>query len=148
MEIEIYTDGGCSGNPGPGGWAYVALVGDGRKSMSGFEANTTNNKMELTAVIRAIGDIAGTDEWKNADLHVYTDSQYVQKGITVWITGWIRNGWKTASKQPVKNQELWRELKALVEKTRVRWEWVRGHVGNEYNELCDAMVQQEIRKNS
>ncbi len=157
-EISIYTDGGCSGNPGPGGWAYIiidVLSGiDGTPSGaekvpvevpgSGGEKITTNNRMELTAVIRALERVCGNPLWDARPVAVYTDSQYVQKGITLWITGWKRNGWKTASKAPVKNQDLWMALDLLAEKRKPRWIWVKGHAGIAYNEAVDAMTQAEI----
>ena len=148
MHIDIYTDGGCLGNPGPGAWAYVAVIEGKQKRMSGFAADTTNNRMELTAVISALRDVAGFEAWEGAHLRISTDSQYVQKGITEWIPGWVRNGWRTSAGKPVKNQDLWRELKALADSSDVEWRWVRGHVGNELNELCDSMVQAEIREHA
>jgi ribonuclease HI len=155
-EISIYTDGGCSGNPGPGGWGYVIIDTlaqvDGAPGESpleipgsGGERVTTNNRMELTAVIRALEKVIANPLWDERSLAVYTDSQYVQKGISQWITGWKRNGWKTASKEPVKNQDLWMALDVLAEKRKPRWQWVKGHAGNTYNEMVDAMTQDEIR---
>jgi ribonuclease HI len=155
MALNIYTDGGCSGNPGPGGWAYVmvrktfqgdAVVTEAR----GGEKNTTNNRMELLAVISALKALENlAREAKSAQAIprqavVYTDSQYVQKGITEWIHTWKRNNWRTSDKKPVKNQDLWTELDALAGKLALSWEWVKGHAGNRYNERCDAMVQQAI----
>jgi ribonuclease HI len=145
MQIDIYTDGGCLGNPGPGGWAYVAVIEGKQKRLSGFEPRTTNNRMELTAVISALRDVGGFEAWKAAQLRIFTDSQYVQRGITEWIPGWVRNGWRTSAGKPVKNQDLWSALKALSDVRDVEWRWVKGHVGNELNELCDAMVQAEIK---
>jgi len=162
----IYTDGGCSGNPGPGGWAYVMV----QKTFQGYqviaknmgaEKETTNNRMELIAVIEALrafktmsGASGALETPQKPQLTspleaprqaaLYTDSQYVQKGITEWIRNWKRNSWRTSDKKPVKNQDLWKELDSLAQELPIRWEWVKGHAGNEYNELCDAMTQEAI----
>jgi ribonuclease HI len=137
---KIYTDGGCSGNPGPGGWAYV-ILSDGKEiRRSGGEKQTTNNRMELTAVINALADIGGSAD----GIEVYTDSQYVQKGISQWIIGWKKNGWKTAAKKPVKNQDLWQKLDQLSAALPIKWNWVEGHAGDTYNEICDQMVRKEM----
>lgn len=141
--LEIYTDGGCSGNPGPGGWAYVLSFGTHEVRKSGGDPHTTNNKMELTAVIRALEEVSSSGN-VNVRIEVYTDSKYVKKGITSWIHNWIKNGWNTASKQPVKNKELWMKLKELSDKHNVTWKWVKGHAGNHLNEVCDAMVKKEM----
>lgn len=142
--INVFTDGGCSGNPGPGGWAFV-LINNGSviSTSSGGEALTTNNKMELMAVINAINscNIIGADK-----IVINTDSQYVKNGITTWIFNWKKNGWKTASKDPVKNQDLWQELDALASSANITWNWVKGHAGIEYNEMCDTMVKKEMQK--
>ncbi len=146
--LMIYTDGGCHGNPGPGGWAYVILAGDDSggsdavQQDSGFDRQTTNNRMELTAVIQAL-------EWIDqhepaAKLRLVTDSQYVKNGITVWIHSWLRNGWQTSAKKPVKNRDLWQRLHAVAGKVSVEWAWTRGHSGDTWNEVCDSMVQQAI----
>jgi ribonuclease HI len=143
-KIDIFTDGGCSGNPGPGGWAFVAL--DNGKVLSyssGGEALTTNNKMELTAVINAL-KTCQTMGVKTVSIS--TDSQYVKNGITAWIYNWKRNGWKTASKDPVKNKELWIELDTLRNNFEINWIWVKGHAGIEYNEMCDSLVKKEMEK--
>jgi len=151
-ELIIYSDGGCSGNPGPGGWGFVivegeAQVGSGNEIVrSGGEAMTTNNRMELTAVIEALRLVLATPAWLARPVSVFTDSQYVQKGITQWITGWKRNGWRTAAKEPVKNQDLWVELDVLALKLNPRWVWVKGHAGIHYNEICDQLTQDEIAK--
>jgi len=150
--LRIYTDGGCSGNPGPGGWAYVMVLRDfqGETIVSrdkGGENSTTNNRMELTAVISSLkAMIARQQEPADIPRHalVCTDSQYVQKGITEWIQKWKKNSWRTSDKKPVKNQDLWMELDALARELSLDWEWVRGHAGNTYNELCDSMVQEAI----
>ena len=146
--LRIYTDGGCSGNPGPGGWAYVMVqqTFQGEQVIAkdkGSEKDTTNNRMELTAVIMALRALKTmTNVPRQAA--VLTDSQYVQKGITDWIRNWKRNAWRTADKKPVKNQDLWMELDSLANEFPLKWEWVKGHAGNEYNEMCDAMTQEAI----
>ena len=146
MVIQAYSDGGCSGNPGPGGWAYV-LVADGvQKAISGGHADTTNNRMELTAVINGLKEIDSHQVWRNAPIVFHIDSQYVQKGITQWIKGWEKNGWLTKAKKPVKNQDLWRELKSLSDRLIIEWLWVPGHSGDTFNELCDSMVRAEMKR--
>ena len=145
-DIEIYTDGGCSGNPGPGGWAYVIHRDGNRKSGSGGIQSTTNNRMELTAVIEALGFILSQSDLRDSGITLFTDSIYVKNGITAWIRRWVINGWKTAAKKPVKNRDLWVKLKGLTENVNVNWQWVKGHAGNEMNELCDSLVRREIRK--
>jgi ribonuclease HI len=151
-ELIIYSDGGCSGNPGPGGWGFVivegeAQVGSGNETVrSGGESMTTNNRMELTAVIEALRLVLATPDWATRSVSVFTDSQYVQKGISQWITGWKRNGWRTAAKEPVKNQDLWVELDGFAAKLNPRWVWVKGHAGIHYNEICDQLTQDEIAK--
>ncbi len=153
--ITVYSDGGCSGNPGPGGWGYVIVDGECDHAGvateascehrgSGGEHSTTNNRMELTAVIEALRTIEATPHWKKLTVQVFTDSQYVQKGITQWISGWKRNGWRTAAKGPVKNQDLWMRLDELAARLSVEWNWVKGHAGIYYNEICDQLTQQEI----
>lgn len=143
-KIDIFTDGGCSGNPGPGGWAFVALSeGKVLSYSSGGDAQTTNNKMELTAVINALKTCQSLGV---KSVSISTDSQYVKNGITSWIFNWKRNGWKTASKDPVKNKELWIELDALRNNFEINWVWVKGHAGIEYNEMCDTLVKKEMDK--
>ncbi|MBP7095243.1 MAG: ribonuclease HI [Spirochaetia bacterium] len=137
--IIIYTDGACSGNPGPGGWAFVVVTPAEREG-AGAERTTTNNRMELMAVIEALKTVRGAED----PVEVRTDSQYVKNGITQWISGWKRNGWRTASKTPVKNKELWVELDALVAETRARFVWVEGHAGEKYNERCDELAREAI----
>lgn len=144
MNIVIYTDGGCAGNPGPGGWAYVMEVAGERRSTSGGERATTNNRMELTAVIRALEAVEADESLRAHAVELHTDSQYVQKGMSEWIQGWIARGWLTSSKTPVKNKDLWQRLKKVADRLTVRWIWVRGHVGIELNELCDHLVGKEI----
>ena len=146
--LKIYTDGGCSGNPGPGGWAYVFVTqtfqgAEVIAKNNGGEKNTTNNRMELTAVIEALRELKIKNDLPR-QATVITDSQYVQKGITEWIITWKRNSWRTSDKKPVKNQDLWLALDALANEFLLQWEWVKGHAGNEYNELCDAMTQEAI----
>ena len=143
--MDIFTDGGCWGNPGKGGWAFIAESGISSISGKGGELMTTNNRMELTAVIRALEHVLSlADRNLSESVDVHTDSQYVQKGITLWIHGWMRNGWKTAAKDPVKNRELWQELWEIQQKLPLRWHWVKGHAGHPQNEACDALVQQAI----
>ena len=142
--IDIWTDGGCSGNPGPGGWAFVLRTATGSMERSGFERETTNNRMELTAVREALGELVRRPEWRQLPVAISTDSQYVQKGITVWIHSWARNGWKTSGKKPVKNSDLWLQLLELSRPLTIQWAWVMGHAGNEFNERCDRLVQEAI----
>ena len=133
--VLIYTDGACKGNPGPGGWGAVVKTPQGEREMFGGEAQTTNNRMELTAVIRALETLEPRSE-----AAVYTDSQYVQKGISEWLHSWKRRGWRTADKKPVKNVDLWRELDRLASTHRVAWHWVKGHAGHPENERADALA--------
>ncbi|TVR56476.1 MAG: ribonuclease HI [Spirochaetaceae bacterium] len=142
--LDVYTDGGCHGNPGPGGWAYVVLNGNSTITGSGGRISTTNNQMELTAVIEALSFV--TEQYEKTSVRVHTDSEYVKNGITSWINTWKRNGWKTAARKPVKNQELWVTLDERVKNLSVEWEWVRGHSGNTYNEQCDRLVQEAIAR--
>ncbi len=146
-EVIIYTDGGCSGNPGPGGWGVVVIFNGEARQLSGGEKNTTNNRMELTAAINALSIVKNTPDFKNHKIIVNIDSQYVKNGITVWINGWKLKGWKTADKKPVKNQDLWIQLDELNSALNVSWNWVKGHAGIEYNEICDQLCQKEIAKN-
>jgi ribonuclease HI len=142
--MRIYTDGGCSGNPGPGGWAYVILgPGDKIHEKWGAEAETTNNRMELYAALAALEALTKL-KVESEIVTIYTDSQYVQKGMSEWIHSWKLNGWRTSDKKPVKNQELWRRLDELAPRFHLKWKWVRGHAGNEYNERCDQMTQEAI----
>lgn len=144
--VIIYTDGGCRGNPGPGGWAYIIKTEGIEISGSGGDNYTTNNKMELTAVIRSMEAILEDYELSKKSIDLHTDSQYVKNGISSWINNWIRNGWKTAAKKPVKNKELWIELKEVSDKLDVKWKWVKGHAGDPMNEACDSMVNEEMNK--
>jgi ribonuclease HI len=134
--VEIYTDGACSGNPGPGGWGAVLSYGGTTKELCGGEATpTTNNRMELMAAIRALESLT-----RPSKVRLHTDSSYLRNGITGWLASWKRNGWKTASKQPVKNEDLWRRLDAAAAKHDVQWLWVRGHAGDPGNERADALA--------
>ena len=138
-KVEIYSDGACRGNPGPGGWGVVLRYGDAEKELWGGEAETTNNRMELTAVIRGLEGLT-----RSCPVRVVTDSQYVKNGITQWIHNWRRNGWKTANRKPVKNADLWQELWDQVENHDVTWEWVKGHSGHPENERADQLANRGI----
>lgn len=133
--VEIFTDGACKGNPGPGGWGALLRIGAHVKELHGGEAGTTNNRMELTAVIRALEALS-----RRCSVRLHTDSQYVQKGITLWIHSWKRRGWRTADKQPVKNVDLWQRLEALAGQHDIEWIWVKGHAGHPGNERADALA--------
>lgn len=146
-DIIIYTDGGCSGNPGPGGWGIVVIADGQEKQLSGGEKITTNNRMELTAAIAALSVVKNTPQFAGRSIRVNIDSQYVKNGITTWISGWKKKGWITASKDPVKNQDLWIMLDELNSSLNVSWNWVKGHAGIKYNEICDSLCQMEIKKN-
>lgn len=137
--IEIYTDGACRGNPGPGGWGALLLYGDHRKTMHGGEPETTNNRMELTAAIEALNALKGARE-----VILHTDSKYVMDGITKWMPAWKKRGWKTANKKPVKNQDLWQLLDEAVFRHQIKWNWVRGHTGVDGNEEADALANRGI----
>jgi ribonuclease HI len=134
--IEIYTDGACSGNPGPGGWGALLRMSHIETELFGGELATTNNRMELLAVIEALQSLT-----QPVEAHVYTDSQYVQKGISEWIHNWKRRGWKTTSKEPVKNEDLWRRLDALAAGHTIEWHWVKGHAGHPDNERADTLAR-------
>jgi ribonuclease HI len=136
---EAFTDGACRGNPGPGGWAALLLAGQHEREISGAEAATTNNRMELTAVIRALEALKRPIEGA-----IYTDSQYVRQGVLEWMPNWKARGWKTADKKPVKNQDLWQTLDALVARHQLEWHWVKGHSGNVGNERVDALANRAI----
>ncbi len=137
--VEIWADGGCRGNPGPGGWGVLLKAGANEKELWGGEPATTNNRMELTAVIRALEAMK-----RPVRARIHTDSQYVQKGISEWIHGWKRNGWKTSDKKPVKNADLWQELDALTRQHQLEWLWVKGHAGDPGNERADALANRGI----
>lgn len=135
--VTLYTDGACSGNPGPGGWGAVLLFGEHRKDLCGGEPLTTNNRMELRAAIEGLQALTRACA---VDLH--TDSQYLKNGVTSWIHGWKRNGWKTADRKPVKNEDLWRELDAALARHDIEWHWVKGHAGHEFNEEADRLARE------
>ena len=137
--IEIYADGACKGNPGPGGWGVILLFNENRKELYGGAAATTNNRMELTAVIEGLRALKG-----HSQVRVYTDSQYVQKGISEWIHAWKRRGWRTADKKPVKNVDLWMQLDEAAREHKVEWHWVKGHAGHPENERADALANKGI----
>jgi len=139
--VEIHTDGACRGNPGPGGWGAVLRYGAKEKELSGGEAHTTNNRMELMGAIAALESLKAACE-----VHLYTDSRYVHDGITLWLKGWMARGWKTADKKPVKNQDLWERLDLAITRHRMKWHWVKGHSGNELNERADALAREAIDK--
>ncbi len=137
--VELFTDGACKGNPGPGGWGALLRCDGVEKSISGGEANTTNNRMELMAAIEGLSALK-----EPCNVILTTDSQYVRKGITEWMTGWKRNGWRTAAKQPVKNVDLWQRLDEQNQRHQVQWHWVRGHTGHRENEIADVLANRGI----
>ena len=137
--VEIWTDGACSGNPGPGGWGALLVWGDHEKELSGGEADTTNNRMEMRAAIEALDALT-----RRSKVILHTDSTYLKDGLTKWISGWKRNGWKTAAKKPVKNQDLWQALDTAASRHDIDWRWVKGHAGNEGNERADALARAGI----
>lgn len=136
-KIEIYTDGACSGNPGPGGWGAILIWGDHRKEIKGGEALTTNNRMELMAAISALESLK-----RGVEADLYTDSAYVRNGISSWIHGWKKNGWRTADKKPVKNAELWQRLEQALGDHRITWHWIKGHAGHPENERADELARE------
>ena len=136
-KVVIHTDGACSGNPGPGGWGAILESGPHRKEINGGEARTTNNRMELTAAIEALEALKGP-----SDVELHTDSNYLRGGITSWIKGWKRNGWRTADKKPVKTAELWQRLEQAEARHRVNWHWVKGHAGHDENERADELARE------
>lgn len=139
--VKIYTDGACSGNPGPGGWGALLCFPDGEREISGAEENTTNNRMELTAAIRALSYLQ-----RPSSVDLITDSTYLRDGITSWLSKWKENGWRNAQKKPVKNKDLWEELDNLLPHHRIEWHWVRGHEGNVGNERADKLATEAIKK--
>jgi ribonuclease HI len=141
QSVEIYTDGACRGNPGPGGWAALLRMGERERELSGGETPTTNNRMELMAAIKGLEALK-----RPCRVQLFTDSNYVRDGITKWIHGWRRNGWKTADKKPVKNAELWQELLDAAARHRVEWHWVKGHSGHPENDRVDALACAEADK--
>jgi len=137
--VEVYTDGACRGNPGPGGWGVLLRYGNTEKELYGGEVDTTNNRMELMAAIQALENLK-----RESKVILTTDSQYVRKGITEWIANWKKRGWKTASRQPVKNKDLWQRLDKAATQHRVEWHWVRGHTGHPENERADELANKGI----
>lgn len=140
-DFTIFTDGACAGNPGPGGWGAIVIAEDRRREMSGFEPATTNNRMEMMAAVQALRTLPPASV---VDLH--TDSQYLRNGMQSWLARWKQNGWRTADRKPVKNEDLWRMLDGLAVAHRIRWHWVRGHDGHPENERCDALANEAIRR--
>jgi len=138
-KVRIYTDGACRGNPGPGGWGAILRYGDSEREIYGAESATTNNRMELMAAIRALESLT-----RPCEIELTTDSEYVRKGITEWLPQWKRRGWKTAAKQPVKNQDLWERLEKAMARHRVQWHWIKGHSGHAENERADALANRAI----
>jgi len=138
--VQLITDGACVGNPGPGGWAYILRYGEHKREMSGSEPATTNNRMELRAAIEGMRALR-----EPCEVEVVTDSEYLKNGITKWIHGWKRNGWKTASKKPVVNQDLWNELDTLVSQHQIQWTWTKGHAGHGDNNRCDELATAAAR---
>ncbi|MDY0871397.1 ribonuclease HI [Dongia rigui] len=137
--VDVFTDGACSGNPGPGGWGAILRYGTTEKELSGGEPATTNNRMELMAAIAALEALKSA-----VNVRIHTDSQYVKNGITAWIHGWKKNGWKTADKKPVKNVDLWQRLDAALKGHKIEWIWVKGHAGHDENERADALARGAI----
>lgn len=137
--VEVFTDGACRGNPGPGGWGVLLRYGEREKSLHGGEADTTNNRMELIAAIRGLEALK-----EPCIVHLTTDSEYVRKGITEWLAGWKKRGWKTAGRQPVKNIDLWQQLDEQAQRHEVHWHWVKGHSGHRENEIADQLANQGI----
>lgn len=136
VQVEIFTDGACSGNPGPGGWGAILRYGETERELSGGEADTTNNRMELTAAIEALNALK-----RPCDIVLTTDSTYVKDGITSWIDGWKKRGWKNSQKKPVKNEDLWKALDEARSRHTVEWKWVKGHAGHAENERCDELAR-------
>jgi len=139
--VQIFTDGACSGNPGPGGWGAILRFRGVEKELSGGEADTTNNRMEMMAVIAGLSALT-----RPCTVEVYTDSQYVQKGISEWVKGWKARGWKTADRKPVKNEDLWKRLDEIAATHRVSWHWVKGHAGHAENERADALAREGLQR--
>lgn len=137
--VILYTDGACRGNPGPGGWGVLLQYGDRQKTLYGYEQNTTNNRMELTAVIEGLKTLT-----RPCGIVLHTDSKYVLQGITEWLSNWKKNGWKTAARKPVKNDDLWKQLDSETTRHEIEWKWVKGHSGNNGNEIADRLANQAI----
>ena len=140
-DVEIYTDGACRGNPGPGGWGVLMLSNGRERELCGGEPETTNNRMELTAAIQGLAVLE-----KPCDVQLYTDSKYVQRGIVEWMDDWKRRGWKTVNRKPVKNRDLWQELDGLTGRHNISWHWVKGHAGNLGNECADQLANEGLEK--
>ena len=138
-EVTIYTDGACSGNPGPGGWGALLQFGEHERELKGGESNTTNNRMELTAAIAALETLNRT-----CKIHLHTDSTYLRDGMTSWIHNWKRNGWRTTAKKPVKNVDLWQRLDEAIQSHDIEWHWIKGHAGDPGNEAADALARQGL----
>jgi ribonuclease HI len=141
QRVTIFTDGACEGNPGPGGWAAILVSGRHRREVSGYAAQTTNNRMELQAALEALRALR-----RRCEVDIYTDSQYLRNGMEKWLAKWKRTGWRTAGKKPVKNADLWEQLDAASQTHVVRWHWVRGHQGHPENERCDELANEAIRR--
>ena len=141
-KIKIYTDGACCGNPGPGGWGAVLLYKEHQKKIKGGEKETTNNRMEMRAVIEALRVVKKSA----AKITIYTDSKYVQNGISEWIYSWKKNGWKSAAKKPIKNVDLWQELDLAASQHDIEWQWVKGHNGDKFNEMADELAREGIAR--
>jgi ribonuclease HI len=137
--VDLYTDGACRGNPGPGGWGVLLIAGESRKELMGAESMTTNNRMELTGAIQGLGALK-----RRCAVRLFTDSKYVMQGITEWLPGWKARGWRTAARQPVKNQDLWERLDSAVLEHDIQWHWVKGHAGNDGNEYADKLANLAI----
>ena len=140
-DVQIFTDGACKGNPGPGGWGVLLRKGTTERELSGAEPDTTNNRMEMTAAIEGLSALK-----RRCTVDLYTDSKYLIDGITKWLPGWQRRGWKTASKKPVKNEDLWRKLAQLEAEHRITWHWVKGHAGHPENERADQLASDEAER--
>lgn len=138
-QVELFTDGACKGNPGPGGWGALLRYGNAEKKLCGGDANTTNNRMELMAAIEGLKALK-----ERCEVNLTTDSQYVRQGITQWMHGWKKNGWKTSARKPVKNEDLWRMLDEQVNRHQVKWFWVKGHSGHRENDIADELANQGI----
>jgi ribonuclease HI len=137
--VTIYTDGACHGNPGPGGWGAILVAGETRREISGYQPQTTNNRMEMTAALEALGRLR-----EPCEVELFTDSQYLRTGMREWLAKWKRNNWRTSDKKPVKNEDLWRQLDAAAQIHDIHWHWVRGHDGHPENERCDELANAAI----